>query len=252
VTLHVQLTGSLLVSRGGWSVRAEDLPSRQARAVFAFLILNRTRSVAKTELAEVLWDDTWPDAWDVAVRSLVSQTRAALKTGSGQGVLEVNGSGGSYRLGAPGRVTVDLEEAARHLEDAQQALRQDDAASAHAPASVAAIILRRPFLPGFEGLWAEAQRGRQSRMRRKALESLGESWLALDEPGLALEAASEAATIDNTSEPAYRILMRASALSGNPAEGARWYHRLRAALREDLGMNPSKETERIFLSLLRH
>jgi len=45
--------------------------------------------------------------------------------------------------------------------------------------------------------------------------------------------------------------MRANAKAGNTAEAVREYQRLREALSSELGLDPSPDTEALFLSLLR-
>jgi DNA-binding SARP family transcriptional activator len=59
------------------AVAARQLPTRQDPVALAYL-LNRSRLVARDELAEVLWRDMPPRAWEADVRAIVSKARAAL------------------------------------------------------------------------------------------------------------------------------------------------------------------------------
>lgn len=242
----------MTLSSGARRLGGAGLGPRQARALIAYLTLNRSRSVSAEELRIALWEEAYPSAWDVALRSLASRVRAAF----GAVLTPVSGrlldsEDGRYKLTLPWATTVDWEQAMLSLEEAEASLREGDASAAHAPAGVATIILRRPFLPGLAGSWAELLRERQSRLLRRSLECLAESWLAHHHPLQAIEAASEAVSLDPTAEAGYRILMRANAEAGNPAEAVRSFQRLRGALSSELGMDPSSETEALFLSILR-
>lgn len=242
----------MTLSSGRRYIRGSDLGPRQARAVLAFLTLNRSRSASSDELRQVVWEDSSPPAWDVALRSLISRIRKAFDALQApvSGRL-LDGERGRYRLMLPESATVDWEQAMLSLEQAESLLRDGEVDAAHAPANVSTIVFRRPFLPGQDGSWAEFQRERQSRLLYRSLVCLAETWLAQGQPASAVEAASEAVTIDPTAESSYRLLMRAYAETANPAEAVRWYQRLRGALSTELGLDPSSETEALFLSLLR-
>ena len=114
----------------------------------------------------------------------------------------------------------------------------------------AATITRRSFLAGDESAWARREREKLKRQCVRALECQSEVWLANGEPALAVEAAQEALTIEPFRESAYRLLMRSHALVGNRAEGVLAYHDLRNRLVSELGTDPSKETEALYLELL--
>jgi DNA-binding SARP family transcriptional activator len=54
---------------------------------------------------------------------------------------------------------------------------------------------------------------------------------------------------DNCCEPAYRLLMRAHAAQGDRAAVRNVYQRCVAALREELGIDPSQATASLFTKL---
>ena len=57
-------------------------------------------------------------------------------------------------------------------------------------------------------------------------------------------------TLDSCRESSYQLLMRAHSATGNRAEAVRVYHRLRELLTDELGTDPSKATETLYLELL--
>jgi pentatricopeptide repeat protein len=63
--------------------------------------------------------------------------------------------------------------------------------------------------------------------------------------------AEEALRLEPFRESTYRTLMRAHAAAGNRAEALRVYQRCRDLLAEELGVDPSGETEGLYLGMLR-
>ena len=199
----------------------------------------------------LLWPEGAPPAWSTALSAVVSR----LRTQTGLGPLAnadvtITGGFGQHQFVLPADVWVDLETAASAIDAAEGALRANDPKRAFGPATVAATIARRPFLSGDESAWAVRERTKLQRYRVRALECQAEVWLANGEPALAVEAAQDALSVEPFRESAHRLLMRAHALAGNRAEGLRAYQDLRGRLVTELGTDPSKETEAVYLELL--
>ena len=66
-----------------------------------------------------------------------------------------------------------------------------------------------------------------------------------------VETALEAVRLDALREPSWRLLMRGHEALGNRPEALAAFHRLRARLREDLGVAPSAQTQVLFDRILR-
>ncbi len=96
----------------------------------------------------------------------------------------------------------------------------------------------------------EAQRRTLQRQLQRALACQATIWQSTGESHLAVEVANEAVTLDSYRESSYQLLMRAHIATGNRAEAVRAYHRLRKLLAEELGTDPSRETETLYLELL--
>ena len=84
----------------------------------------------------------------------------------------------------------------------------------------------------------------------RSLDCLYENQVASGELELAVETAIEAITLDPYRESAHRQLMQAYEATGNRSKGVGIYHRLRELLAEELGTEPSSETETLYLKLL--
>ena len=250
--IRIYLAGRIAIEVDGKVVVNErQLRGRQGRLVFAYLVCERTRPVSKEELATVVWPDELAPAWEGALSALVSRLNGLLAADSlgGRGV-SLSRSFGQYQINLPADVWIDLEAGTSAIDRAEAALRAGEPGRVLGPATVAATVARRPFLSGVTGFWADSQRGKLKRQLIRALDCLSEMRLASGEPGLAIEMGIEAIGLDPFRELSYQLLMRAHAASGNKAEAVQVYHRLRKVLDDELGTEPSKETEALYLGLL--
>jgi DNA-binding SARP family transcriptional activator len=240
--LRIYLTGELCLTSPHGLVRAERFPRRQGRLAFAYLVSERDRPVSRDELVELLWPYDAPLAFEVALSALMSKLRALLAaTGLGRDALTA--ADRCYQLRLPADSWIDTEAAVHCVHDAEAVLRSGSHDRAYGPAVVACAILRRPFLPGDDGLWIEGRRHELLGLRLRALDCLAEIHIWNREPALALRAAEEAVALEPYRETGYRRLMRIHAQSGNRAEALRVYDRLRQLLATDLGTRPAPETE---------
>ena len=144
---------------------------------------------------------------------------------------------------------IDLEAGAA-IDAAEGALRNGDSKRVLAPATIAVTIARRPFLAGLGGEWVDSQRRKLERQLVRALDCLSQMWLSAGEPALAVETALEAVTRDPFRESSHQLLMRSYVAIGNPSEAVMVYHGLRELLSEELGTDPSDDTEALYVELL--
>ena len=250
--VRIYLTGRVGLELGGkLIVQERQFRGRQERVAFAYLVCERDRPVTREELAEVIWPGEQPPAWPTALSAIVSRLRSLLSHKELRASsVSISRGFGQYRLFLPSDTWVDLEAATSAIDAAVAALRADDPASAFGPAAIAVSIGRRPFLSGAVGGWVSLEREKLGRLRVRALECLAKVWLFNDEPALAVENAAEAVAIERLRESSHRLLMLAHASAGNPAEAIQCYHRLRRLLADELGTDPSSETEALYLKLL--
>ena len=155
--MRVHLTGTPRIEAGTATVDGGPLRTRQGRLVFAYLVCSRGRRVTRAELGALLWPDALPRAWEASLSAVVSRLRAALSAAGVSGAGLPAGGGGGYRFTADD-VWVDVEEAARGVDDADAALAAGEVARACAQAEDVVGLARGPFLPADEGLWVENRR----------------------------------------------------------------------------------------------
>lgn len=248
---RIDLAGRIAIHRGGMTVDERALPGLQPRLVFAMLVTERHRPVSREELADNLWSEQPPDTWDTAIRVVVSRARRFVAA-AGIGPPEaLDAQGGGYRLQLEG-IEVDLERAVVANETAESALASGDAERAARLATEARAVFARPLLAGVDGPWVDARRRELTLELVRALEVLANARLRLGQHARATTAAKAAMSVDPFRESAYRLLMQAGLTAGDPVAGLRAYERLRLLLVEELGVDPSPETQALHLDLLRH
>jgi len=249
-SLRIYLAGSICAVRGSALVPQKRFPGRQGRLAFAMLAADRERALSPDEFAEQLWGGRPPRAWDAALRAIVSKLRSALAE-VGLPADAIAHALGCYQLVLPTGAWIDLEAADDAVHRAEAALRAGHRDQANGWALVANAIARRPLLAGEEGSWATRRRAMLRDVRVRALECRSAVCLEKELFPLAGRDAELVLELEPFRETAYRLLMRAHAGAGNPAEALRVYERCRSVIEEELGVSPSPETEAVYLDILR-
>lgn len=247
--LRIYLTGRVAAERDGHVVDERRLPGRQGRLALVYLALDRTRPVPIDELADAVWGEALPRAWETALSAIVSKLRAAL---GGVGLdprRTVAAVSGCYRLALPADTWVDVEAARLALDEAEGHVRAGRAKAAWGPGNVAASITARALLSGVDTEWAERARQGLRQVRVRAMECLAAAALANGEHSLAAQFARTLVELEPFRETGWRQLMRAHVGAGNRAEALRAYAQCRALLAKELGVAPSPETEAIARAL---
>lgn len=248
--MRIYLAGDLWALDGESRLAGASLPGRQGVLALTYLILERRQAARADELAEALWPGEIPAAWDIGLRALLSKCRAAIAAAGLGGSMRIERTGG-YRITLPPETWVDVEAAGAAIHEAEAALERGDARAAAGPAIGVRAIAERGFLPGFEGMWVEEQRARLEEIRVRAVAALAETWLAHDDPALALRDARELVRLQPYNEAATRLEMRARVTLGDHGAAALSFRALQQRLREDLGVDPAPATVAAFQALKR-
>lgn len=242
---RVQLCGRFVVELEGLH-REDELPGAKGRMLLAYLVLNRARTLERDELLVALWGDEASREADAALRVCLSKVRRAV------GPERIIGKG-QIRLELPPAALVDVESALRAIHEAESHLALEEWAKAFATCQTAESIAARPFLPGLDMPWVDQWRRRLTDVRLRGLECHAASALRLGGPALNLAEQSARATIELAPyrESAYGLLMEALERKGNVAEALRTYERVRALLREEMGISPGPALQARYLRLIR-
>jgi DNA-binding SARP family transcriptional activator len=241
---RIQLCGRLVAEVSGRRIE-QELPGRQGRVLFAYLVANRAQPTARDQIADTLWPERVPSAVDSAVSALLSKLRRLV------GPERLKGRG-RLQLLLPEGSWIDLEAAAEALHRAEGAAARGEWEEAWGPARVAQHIAARTFLAGEEAPWIDEWRRILDDIYLHALELTAQASLGIG--GGELDTAERAARTLVARAPyresGFRFLMQALAARDNPAEGLRVYEELRVRLRDELGTTPSPTTQALHKQLL--
>ncbi len=249
--MQVRLCGTFGIRANGASLDPHRLPGRQGRIVLGYLLCSDSRVVSRDELAELLWPDELPASWTASLSAVVSKLRRLFDDLGLDAARTIVSTTGGYRLDTPDGLSVDWLDAQRAVAEADQALADHDPRAAIDQATTAISIVRRGFLPD-PCPWVDTETHKVHDVRVRAQLVLAEAQLVAGSPARAVEAARQVLEIDATREAGFRILMRALDATGERAEALRTWERCRATLVDELGVDPSPETEKVYVALLEH
>jgi DNA-binding SARP family transcriptional activator/tetratricopeptide (TPR) repeat protein len=223
--VETRLLGAFQVLVGGVGRR---IGARKQRALVAALAL-RTGARSRDSLVADLWPDSDEARGRQSLRHALYEINAAVRAEL------VATSADELRIADS--VAVDV----RDLERAVASGTDDDLRRAIA-------LYRGDLCPEIEGVDGEAERVRLRGLFASAGEALAARRLEAN-PREAETITRRVIEIDPYREEAHRILLRALARGGDLASAAIHYKRLTALLREELGVEPSAETKRVYASL---
>jgi DNA-binding SARP family transcriptional activator len=242
----IQLCGELVVELDGRRREAE-LPSRQGRLLFAYLVVNRFRPVSRDEAATAIWPEHAPASTDRSLSALLSKLRRVVGADALPG-------GERLRLALPAGAVVDVEAAVEGVHAAEAALGRGDLHAAYGPSQVALHIAERGFLPGLDAPWVDDKRRSMDDILLRSLEATAEWGLRAGGSGTATaeRAARRLVALAPFRESGYRLLMTALEANGNLAEGLRVFEQCRMLLRDELGTVPGPALMALHRRLLGH
>jgi DNA-binding SARP family transcriptional activator/tetratricopeptide (TPR) repeat protein len=222
------------------------VPVGKARRALAVLAERAGEFVSVADLVDALWDADPPERADRNVAALISRLRRAL------GRDRIEGSATGYRL-VTDRTSVDLLEAIDLVRTAEQELGFARFALSSTGAEQATKLLDAgvPLASERDDPWVRQLRETVARWLRRARICYSCSALELGKPDVAVWAADAALRADPLDEEACRLVMAGHQLAGRCGAALVAYRRLRVAMCQQLGSNPSPATEQAYLSVLR-
>lgn len=225
--------------------RRVKLTGRQ-RALLAVLLLEDGRVLSVGQIIDRLWGEVPPSSAAARVRALVAELRRACGPEGPRLFLTRN----------PGYVVetrdgrFDVRTFTGLVEEARRAVRRDRPADAVALYDRAAALWRGAPLAGAHGSFAEAEAARLEERLKTALEERCEAKLAL---GRFDEVVTEAGRIiaeDPLRERPRRHIMIALHRCGRSVEALEQYRDYRDRLVTELGVEPTRELQRLHQSVL--
>jgi predicted ATPase/DNA-binding SARP family transcriptional activator len=227
--LKVTLLGQFSVNHDGTPV---EINSRPAQILLAYLTIHKGKLHPRQQLAGYLWPESYESSARKNLRNAIWQLRKAI----GSNFLLIDNGSIGFNTDTPHEIDTALLADERIESDTGALIR-------------ALSMYKGELLPGFyedwiqserEWLWSLFERRMQVLLERlikaarwSEVESWAEYWIVRG----------------HTPEPAYRALMLAHAASSNLAGMAIAYQRCVQALKVDLDVSPSTETQQLYQRL---
>jgi predicted ATPase/DNA-binding SARP family transcriptional activator len=245
LAIHMQyrILGSLAVAKDGAEV---VLGSGKQRALVALLLLHANEPVTTDRLIDQLWGESRSTSATKVLQNYVSKLRRLL----GEGVLITRGHAYELRVESG---ELDLDRFNDQVAAGRQALAAGDPAHAAAALAAALALWHGPPLADFAyDQFALTEIERLDGLRLAALVERIEADLQLGRHA-ALIAELEALVAENPLQERLRgQLMLALYRSGRQAEALHVYQATRVALVDELGIEPSRELQRLERQILNH
>jgi SARP family transcriptional regulator, regulator of embCAB operon len=248
--LRIYLAGEVAVEHGEQLLREADLAGRQGRLALVYLVAERERAVTQSELAELLWPDSLPPSWPVALSAVISKLRQKLGSIGLDRDQVIANAFRCYQFRPPAGSWIDVEAAADALHQAEGALQANQPQAAYGPALIATTIARRPFLVGEDAPWVATRRERLRDVLVRSLDCRVEALMWNGELALAQDQARAAVELEPFRESGYRRLMQVLVKRGDRAEAVRVYQDCKRRLAEELDVAPSDETESLMRAVI--
>ncbi len=240
--MRIELLGAFAFRADGTTDEENRWSSRKVRALVALLALAPGQRLSRDELIEDLWPDLDGAAGAHNLHQALYLARRAIGVGTSAGWLTVHQD--QVILCDRAEVPVDVLE---FLQAADRALAED----AESLLRTAVAAYHGELMPDLVYLDRLATRRAALASRyRTVVMRLAEKLCDNGSAHEALALFDTVLQVDPLQEAAVRGTMRALTLDGRRSEAIVAYERLRGLLRDELGVDPDAQTQRLFHDLL--
>lgn len=240
LTLQVKLLGELSITYGDRAVTG--ISTVRSQALLSYLILHRHAPQSRQRLAFQLWADSTDTQARSNLRKELTYLRRHLPEADRCLLVESKTLQWSPTL----PVTLDVMEFEEALHTAEKA----DAETGLGLLKQTLALYQGDLLPSCEDEWIVPERERLQQLYIRVLEQLIDRLQQQRDYRQALSYAQQLLRADAFNEATYCTLMRLYSQSGDRANALQIYHRCMTLLRQELGVDPSASTRRLYEQLL--
>jgi DNA-binding SARP family transcriptional activator len=243
---RVRLFGTLEISLGDRRVSA--FATKKSRALFAFLLLHPDRSHPRDLLAGTFWGELPEAVARKHLRDSLWRIRQVLRPiGEDSLALEVRED--FVTVGLRGEGWLDTREFEDRLRRVTTRRAEETSASELEQLDTAIELFRGDLLEEIYDDWCSIERERYRTLAGEALHRLMTYHAYRREWGLAVQRGQRLLALSPLHEQVHRTLMRCYACSGNRGAAVRQFQICANLLREDLDVDPMKETVALYQSI---
>ena len=235
--LSVRLLGQFDVAKNGSTI---EVVYRPAQLLLAYLILNAGTAQRREKLAGLFWPDSSETNARNNLRQALWRVRKALE---GEEPAEQN-----YIVADEATITFVL--ASEYWLDVDQLRETSNTTDSIEDLIGVVSPYEGELLPGFYDDWVNLERDRLLTVFEQKMQLLLDRLVEAHRWSEVLEWGERWIVLGQTPEPAYRSLMMAHYSMGDRSSVVSVYRRCVEALREDLGVDPSAQTQALYQRLL--
>ena len=238
--LHVRLLGGFECRSATGD--AITFPTRKVRALFAYLAVDGGQARRREKLAGLLWGDRAEAQARADLRKSLSRLRQALPEAAREGLV----TDGEQVALRPALIELDLALLERSAADGTPETLERVAA-----------LYRGPLLEGLADCgeefdaWLVTERRRVDEILQQTLKRLLDHYVVTGAIDRAIQIAFRLIAQDPLQESVHRALIRLYMYQDRVGAALDQYGRCRELLAEELGIEPSAETERLRAELLK-
>jgi LuxR family transcriptional regulator, maltose regulon positive regulatory protein len=252
-TLTIRTLGQFVVIRDDERLPDTAWGREKARQLFQYLITNRQRFTAKERIIDDLWPELDMERADRDFKVALNALNSALQPERASRGLSayIARQGSSYGLEPAAAIAIDVDTFQAQITAASQAEKnKPDRAIDHYRQALQ--YYAGEYLPDtLYHDWASAERERLATLYLTAATRLARLLLTANEFMEMTVWGQRVIAVDSCWEEAYRLLMRGHMATGNRPLALRVYQQCRAALAEELGIEPMAETVRLYEQIVK-
>lgn len=244
-TLNISLFGKFCARRDGQILEGFD--ARKVQELFCYLLLHRDHALSRETLASVLWPETTTALSKKSLRQVLWQLQSALGSQSAalsDRVLVVDAEW--IQLNAQADLWLDVA-ALEYASNVTQNIpgTELDTQKAHM-LQQAVQLYQGPLLEGWYSDWCILERERLQTLYLAMLDKLMGYCEVRRDYETGLQYGMRIMCYDRARERTHRCLMRLHYLGGDRAAALRQFDQCSAALEDELGVGPSKNTVALY------
>ncbi len=249
--LTIKVLGPVEIYRDLTKPIAQDAwTTKRAREIFCYIATRKNRRVAKDVLIEEFWGDEDLATVEKNFHPTISLIRKALNSRQALKQNFIIFRDGAYQLNPEFTYSIDSDDFLSFIASAEHAKREKDSNGLRKNLESAYSISRGEFMEGSYEDWAEDQRHFYKDQLARVLRGLAKLSVSEKRWGDALKYADETLKIDPYREDLHRLVLRVLAAQKKSFAVKKHYEGMRALLKDELGIEPSAETNRLYQELI--
>ncbi|HKP47840.1 MAG TPA: BTAD domain-containing putative transcriptional regulator [Pyrinomonadaceae bacterium] len=249
--LAINMLGPVTITRDPSRPLAGDAwTTRRARDILCFIVSRRHHRASKDTIIDTFWGETDFSAVEKNFHPTVSHIRKALNSNQPLKQNFLLYRDGDYQLNPEFSYLIDIEEFDRLLAEGDAARRARKVPESVSAYEQALALYRGEFMQGSYEPWVEDQRSYYREQYLRLLESLAAVAEGAADWQKALQLAQLIVHEDQFREDIHCLILRGLAAMGNRGAVKEHFEGLKRMLDNELGVEPSAETRKLYQQIV--